>query len=252
MNWADTILGKPEEWNGLTIYPVLMRDYPLFLTAKESITALQQSWPFPWSTVPYLEGLIGMGLFPRLCAMLKLSLRLPDEDNLPIYLVTESPHPFDKGGSEKITSLLVVQGEKRVEITKKNFGSLRELLALQNGLELPDARANLELLEAQQDLSSGGPPLKADLEDLIASVALKSHSGPNDILGWTVRRFQRMERAIDRSEGFCMANITLAAGGKFKGGNPYPSWKFDREEGLVGVESLSALSGRLSDSVKQK
>lgn len=243
MDWADLISGGPEEWNGLTVYPVLMRDYPLFLAAKESITALQQSWTFPWSTVPYFEGLIGMGLLPRLCAMLRLALRLPEGEALPIYPRVEG---------EKIVSLLAVQGERRAEITKKNFGSLREIIARQNGLELPDERANLEILEAQRNLSSGGVPLKADLEDLIVSVALKSHSSPDDILGWTVRRFQRMERAIDRSEGFHMANLTLAAGGKFKGGNPFPSWKYDREDGLVGVEPLSALSGRLSGSVEQK
>lgn len=243
MGWADTILGKPEEWNGLTVYPILMKDYPLFLAAKESITAVQQGWPFPWSTVPYLEGLIGMGLLPRLCAMLKLALRLPEGDMLPIY-------PRMEG--EKVTSLIVFQGERQAEITPKNFGSLRELVARQNGLELPDERANLELVEARQALSSGGVPLKADLEDLICSVALKSFHSPDTILNWPVRRFQRMERAIDRSEGHRMASVSLAAGGKFKGGNPYPSWKFDREDGLVGVESLSALSGRLSGSVEQR
>lgn len=243
MNWADTILGKSEEWNGLTVHPILMRDYPLFLAAKESITALQQSWPFPWSTVPYMEGLIGVGLLPRLCAMLKLAFRLPEGDTLPIYPRMEE---------EKIASLTVAQGERRGEITRKNFPSLREIIARQNGLELPDERTNLELVEARQDLAAGGVPLKADLEDLICSVALKSQTPPEELLGWTVRRFQRMERAIDRSEGFRMANLALAAGGKFKGGNPYPSWKYGREEGLVGVESLSALSGRLSGSVDQK
>lgn len=242
MDWTDSILGKSEEWNGLTIYPVLMRDYPMFLAARESIISVQQSWPLPWSIVPYLEGLIGMGLLPRLCAFLKLSLRL-EGDSLPIYPGLEG---------EKIVSLLVIQGERKAEITKKNFGSLRKLLALQNGLELPDERTNLEILEAQRDLASRGLHLKADLEDLIASVALKSHTSSNDILGWTVKRFQKTERAIDRSEGFRMANLTLAAGGKFKDGNPYPSWKFDREEGPAGVEALSALSGRLSGSVEQK
>lgn len=243
MTWANTISGKPEEWNGLTVYPVLMKDYPLFLAAKESVSAVQQSWPMPWCVVPYLEGLIGVGLLPRLCVMLQLVLQLSDGDTVPIYPRVEG---------EKIVSLLVVQGERRAEITKKNFGSLRELVARQNGMELPDETANLELLDAKRDLSQGDVSLKADLEDLICSVALRSHVPIEDILCWTVRRFQRMERAIDRSEGHRMASITLAAGGKFKGGNPYPSWKYDREEGILGVESLSALSGRLSGSVEQK
>lgn len=255
MDWTATIEGGSEEWNGLTVYPVRMRDYPLFLVARESIITHQQSWPLPWSTVPYLEGLIGMGLLPRLCALLKLAFRL-EGDNLSIYPI--GPHPSQPAAvppspeGEGLAALLVVQGERQAEITRKNFGSLRELLALQNGLELPDERANLELVEARHDLSSGGLPLKADLEDLIYSVALKSRTSPGEIMNWTVRRFQRMERAIDRSEGHRMASISLAAGGKFKNGNPCPSWKFDREEGLAGVEPLSALSGRLSGSVEQK
>lgn len=242
MDWTDGILGKSEEWNGLTVYPILMKDYPLFLAAKESVTAVQQSWPLPWSIVPYLEGLIGVGLLPRLCAMLKLAFRL-DGDALPVY-------PRIEGG--KITSLVLVQGDRQAEITPKNFPSLRELLAFQNGLDLPDERANLEILEAQRDLASGGLLLKADLEDLICSVALKSHTSLEETLEWTVRRFQKTEQAIDRSEGHSMAAITIAAGGKFKNGNPYPSWKYDREEEMVGVEALSSLSGRLSGSVEQK
>lgn len=241
MDWADTILGKSEKWNGLTVYPVQMKDYLLFLTARECISTAQQTWPVPWCTVKYLDGLIGMGLLPRLALLLKLVFRLPDE--LTVY-------PRVK--EDKIASLLVVQGEGQAEITPKNFPSLRELIARQNGIELPDELANAELMQAQKDLARNGTPLKVDLEDLIYSVALKASVSPEEIMEWTVRRFQVVERAIDRSEGFRMANLTLAAGGKFKNGNPFPSWKFDREEGLVGVESLSALSGRLSGSVEQK
>lgn len=151
-----------------------------------------------------------------------------------------------------MAGLLVVQGERRAEITPKNFPALRELIAQQNGIELPDEMANSELLQARSDLSQGGTPLKASLEDLICSVALKAHVSPGEIAEWTVRRFQATERAIDRSDGHWMASVTIAAGGKFKGGNPFPSWKYDREEGLVGVEPLSALSGRLSGSVEQR
>lgn len=241
MDFLSDLLGTPEEWNGLSVYPIKMKDYPLFLAARECITTAQQTWPVPWCTVKYFDGLIGMGLLPRLALLLKLAFRLPEE--LTVY---------PRGKEDKIVSLLVAQGEKRAEITPKNFPSLRELIARQNGIELPDEMANSELLQARNDLAQGGTPLKVSLEDLICSVALKAHVSPGEIAEWTVRRFQATERAIDRSDGHWMASITIAAGGKFKGGNPYPSWKFDREEGLVGVEPLSALSGRLSGSVDHK
>ena len=67
---------------------MLTRDYHLFLTAKDAITAAQQGWPYPWSAMKYLEGLVGMGLLPRLALMLKLTLRLQGEA-LPIYPKTD-------------------------------------------------------------------------------------------------------------------------------------------------------------------
>lgn len=241
MDFLSDLLGTPEKWNGLSVYPIQMKDYPLFLAARECISTAQQTWPVPWCTVKYFDGLIGMGLLPRLAVLLKLAFRLPEE--LTVYPQVKE---------DKIVSLLVVQGERQAEITPKNFPALRELIARQNGIELPDEMANSELLQARSDLSQGGTPLKASLEDLICSVALKAHVSPGEIAEWTVRRFQATERAIDRSDGHWMASITIAAGGKFKGGNPFPSWKYDREEGLVGVEPLSALSGRLSGSVEQR
>lgn len=241
MDFLSDLLGAPEEWNGLLAYPAQMKDYPLFLAAQECISTAQQAWPVPWCTAKYLDGLVGMGLLPRLVLLLKLVFRLPND--LPV---------FPRVKEDKTASLLVAQGEKRAEITPKNFPSLRELIARQNGIDLPDEMANPELLQAKNDLSQGGTPLKASLEDLICSVALKAHASPGEIAEWTVRRFQAAERAIDRSDGHWMASITIAAGGKFKDGNPFPSWKYDREEGLVGVEPLSALSGRLSGSVDHK
>lgn len=241
MDFLSDLLGTPEEWNGLTVYPVQMKDYPHFLAARECISASQQTWPVPWCTVKYLDGLIGMGMLSRLALLLKLVLRLPDE--LPVY-------PRIK--EEKIVSLLVVQGERQAEITPKNFPSLRELIARQNGIELPDETDNAELVEAKRYLSQqGAVPLKADMESLIYSVAVAAKTDPEDILNWTVRRFQATERALDRSIGHLVASLTLAAGGKFKNGNPYPSWKFDREE-TNGFETLDAFRKRVDGVIEAR
>lgn len=246
MELEAMLRGDPEEWNGLLVYPVRMRDYPLLLMAQESITASQQSFPAPWCTVRYLDALYGMeGMFPRLCLMLGLAFGLPvREERLPLY-------PEVKGNN--LLSLRVVQGERTGTITPRNFGELRTVIARQNGLDLPDETLNGEVLAAQRDLNaSGAPQLKSSFEDLICSVALKAGTSPEQVMGWTVRRFQITERALDRAVGHLMASITLAAGGKFKGGNPYPSWKYDREETTHAIEPLSALSGRLAGSVEQK
>lgn len=241
MDFLSDLLGTPEEWNGLSVYPIKMKDYPLFLAARECITTAQQTWPVPWCTVKYFDGLIGMGLLPRLALLLKLAFRLPEE--LTVY-------PRVK--EDKIVSLLVAQGEKRAEITPKNFPSLRELIARQNGIELPDETDNAELVAAKRYLSQQGAiPLKADVESLIYSVAVTAKTDPEDILNWTVRRFQATERALDRSIGHLVASLTLAAGGKFKGGNPFPSWKFDREE-TNGFETLDAFRKRVDGVIETK
>lgn len=241
MDFLSDLLGTQEEWNGLSVYPIKMKDYPLFLAARECISTAQQTWPVPWCTVKYLDGLIGMGLLPRLALLLKLALRLPEE--LTVY-------PRIK--EDKIISLLVAQGERRAEITPKNFPSLRELIARQNGIELPDETDNAELVAAKRYLSQQGAiPLKADVESLIYSVAVTAKTDPEDILNWTVRRFQATERALDRSIGHLVTSLTLAAGGKFKGGNPFPSWKFDREE-TNSFETLDAFTKRVDGVIEAR
>lgn len=246
MDFDTRFRGNPEEWNGLLVYPVRMRDYAAFLTAQESITASQQAFPYPFSTMRYLEALYCMkGMFSRLCLMLALVFQLPLEG------VGLSVIPRLNG--DKLLGLRIIQGGRGEEITPKNFGELRKLIAWQNGLELPDETQNTELAEAQKDIQrKDAVPLKADMESLIYSVSLKAKTDPLEVMDWTVRRFRATERALDRSVGHLIASVTLAAGGKFKGGNPYPSWKYDREEQNQGVELLSALTGRLSGAVENR
>lgn len=245
MDFEALFQDKPEEWNGLLVHPVRMRDYPMFLAARESITAMQQTFPYPYSTMRYLEALYGMEhLFSRLALLLALVFGFSTQNALPIY-------PRTRG--DRLEGLLVAQGERKGEITPRNFGELRALIARQNGIELPDETENAELVEAQRELSRReAVPLKADVESLVYAVAIQARADPLEVLGWTVRRFQATERALDRWVGHQTASAALAAGGKFKGGNPYPSWKYDREERRNAMEPLSALSGRLSGSVEKK
>jgi len=243
MDFEAMFRAAPEEWNGLTVCPVRMRDYPMFLTVKDCITASQQSWPCPWSAVKFLDGLFGMGMFPQLMLLLQCVFSRPDGGSF-VFPQTEG---------DKLRAIQVIQGSAQAEITSENFGTLRELIARQNGLELPDEAVNLELLEAEKDVRTADSiRLKPSLEDLIYSVALKAGTSPEQVMEWPIRRFTATERAMDRSVGHLIASITLAAGGKWKGGNPCPSWKYDREEQTSAVEPLSALSGRLSGSVERR
>ncbi len=249
MGIEHVLKGEPVQWNGLTLYPILMRDYPAFLTVKESLTLSQQTMAMPYCAMRYLDALYAMHydqdspLFHKLCFLLALSLRLD----------LEKPCLFIKVENGKLEGLEVWQGGLHALITSKNFGELRELIAQQNGLELPDETLNAELVEAQEDLKNKDSlPLKADFEGLLYAVALKARAEPSALLDWEVRRFRKTEDAVDRSIGHLISAITLAAGGKFKGGNPYPSWKYDREEQAKAIELLTVLTGRLSGSIEAK
>lgn len=257
--------GKPIPWNGLTLFPILMRDYQKFLVAQTGLTTQQQTLPAKYVVMPYLEALYALdydvradggpqgGLFSRILLFLTLSLRLEAEkreggmEYLPVGIQTQMDNP------RKLVALKVRQGEAEADITPKNFGQLREILAAQNEVKLPDETLNAELVQAERDLAEKSSlNLVPDSEALIYSVSVKTGRPVEEILNWTVRQFVLTERAIDRTTGHLVAALTEAAGAKYKSGNPWPSWKYDRDKQSGALVSLAELTQRLSGSVESK
>lgn len=257
--------GKPIEWNGLVLFPILMRDYQKFLIAQMGLTAQQQTLPGKYVVMPYLEALYALdydvranggpaaGLFSRVLLFLTLSLRLEAErqedgmEYLPVGIQTQMADP------RKLVALKVRQGEAEADITPQNFGQLREILAAQNEIELPDETLNAELVQAERDLAAKNSlNLVPDSEALIYSVSVKTGRPVEEILDWTVRQFVLTERAIDRTTGHLVAALSEAAGAKYKNGNPWPSWKYDRDKHSGALISLAELTQRLSGSVDAK
>ena len=172
---------------------------------------------------------------------------LDGEEYIPIGIQTEKDNP------RKLTALEVTQGEVSVEITPQNFVQLREILAAQNEVELPDETLNAELVQAERDLATKSSlNLVPDSEALIYSVSVKTQIPVEDIFQWTVRRFVLTERAIDRITGHLVAALSEAAGAKYKNGNPWPSWKYDRDKHSSALVSLAELTQRLSGSVEAR
>lgn len=257
--------GTPINWNGLTLFPIQVKDMDLFLTAQMGLTASQQTLPGKYVVMRYLEALYaldydvrisggtGGGLFQCVLLFLKLSLRLEvikgadGLEYLPIQYRTEGDNP------RKLVALEVQQGDAKAQITPQDFNQLREILAAQNGVELPDETLNPELVQAERDLKGKNAlNLKVDSEALLYSVSVKTNVPLEEIWEWTIRRFRLVERAIDRTTGHLIAALTEAAGAKYKNGNPYPSWKYDKDEDSSGVVELSGLINRLSGAVEAK
>lgn len=261
----DVKKGTPIQWNGLTLFPILVKDMDLFLIAKMGLTASQQTLPGKYVIMRYLEALYaldydvrnsgqtGGGLFNCILLFLKLSLRLevikgPDGlEYLPIK------YRLDMDNPRKLIALEVKQGDVKAEITPQDFNQLREILAAQNDVELPDETLNPELVQAERDLAEKGTlDLEVDSESLIYSVSVKTNTPVEEIMGWTIRRFRRTEQAVDRITGHLVAALTEASGAKYKNGNPYPSWKYSKKSNSSGVVELSGLINRLSGAVEAR
>ena len=153
----------------------------------------------------------------------------------------------------KLIALEVKQGDVKAEITPQDFNQLREILAAQNDVELPDETLNPDLVQAERDLAEKGTlDLEVDSESLIYSVSVKTNTPVEEIMGWTIRRFRRTEQAVDRITGHLVAALTEASGAKYKNGNPYPSWKYNKKSNSSGVVELSGLINRLSGAVEAR
>ncbi len=257
--------GKPILWNGLTLFPILVSDYFRFLDAKMGLLVSQRTLPVQYACVRFLEALYAMdydarqdgkpepGLFLRLLIFLKLALRLPvkktedGQEYVELYLATNQQNP------RNLIAIKVRQGDVEAEITPKNFGNLREILAAQNGIVLPDETDNPDLVQAELDLlAHNAPNLNPDFEALLYSMAVRLHLNPEELYDWTIRRFQLTENALDRTTGYFVSALVEASGGKYQDGNPYPSWKYDRNKESHALISFSDFTERLSGAVEMK
>lgn len=242
--------GEPLEWNNLKFYPVTMKDYEEFLDVKNAWLARQSTFPLEYMAMPFLSAVWAMdydsvracgksiGLFERIIRFLYLSLRLEYEAESAfkqIYIDTQNPR--------EIKSVTVTQDGNAVTITPKDFAVyVRPLIAEQNGLELPDESYNPELVAAERDLArDNSSNLKYDIDTLISSVAYVSGLDEKTIDEWTVLQFERRLHAIERDKNFTLYRQAEMSGMvKFKKGNPFPSWCFDKEEGLSPVLRTAA------------
>lgn len=234
--------GEPVPWHGLLLYPVLMRDYEMFTATRISISARQSNFPMPYAVMPYLSALFalsangivlegyGVDLFQRFILLLTLVLRLQEEDGD----VSKHFRIKTKQGTDQLTEIVVLAQDKIVSITPKDFTQLRKIIAEQNCIELPNEAQNSELIEAEQDYYAlHQNDLDLDFDSLKFSVALICGKTMKELNTMTVRDFFGFESASDRLINNIVYSVAEKSGFvSFKGGNPFPSWKFDKRKGL--------------------
>lgn len=233
----------PVVYEGLEFYPLLVREYPIYLRAKQSFELMLGSLRdpklarLPWCACLWAldkkceqqEGKIGdylVNVLRVLAAALRLDANL-ETGTIPLRPV------FSQSGD--LTAIML--GNLQTNYTLLNMqqmNDVRQILAAQNDFDIPDENWNPELVQAaQENARRHNVQLETDFESLVYSVALNAHCRASDVYGWTIREFHKTEDAIDRNFGYLIFNMAEMSGNvTFKNGNPYPTWKFSRKNDM--------------------
>jgi len=246
---------EPISTEGLALYPIKVADYEDFANAAPSLSFLQRCLEPEYQVVPLLEayymidcelvakGEPATGLFAKALVMLALSLRLwpwlPLQERIARIQIIENPNNPGKLKTLRITQ----DGETEIEITPRMFSRLRYIIAAQNGLEIPDEDTNPELLEAERDMQDSSIKLNENLNDMLSTIALFTGTDEATMDDWPILRLMRSQKAVNRVVNYLVCGIGTTMGGKFKGGNPYPSVFYDRIKDTDALMNLNSVAG---------
>lgn len=251
MRLVDLIEGRGESFGNLTVYPITMRHYEEFNETKFCISLMQKRFPIELATMPYLRMIFhlsdeNVNLLAMLSKLLSLSLHISEEQ---IRL------QVDKGG--KLSLLFTDGAGENAEIietvSELRFNKLRKIIAEQNSIQLPNEKANIEILESEEEIAKmNSLDLNVSLEDLFFSVATYCGLSATAMLDMTILEFEKRVSAISRISKYEMFGQGEMSGFvSFKNGNPYPSWCFDRtEDGLHGTIPLAQFEKQVSNAVE--
>ncbi len=226
--------GQIIELCGLKFYPIQMKDYERYMSCKPALLLRQSTLPAVFAQLKFLEAVYAFdmetlektqqspGIFVRLVELLSLALQINLETDFALTNIDNDVF--------KLGSILVKQNDSQAAITAKEFKVIRELIAEQNGDELPNEAENPELVKAEKDIAEiQSTPLNYEIEDLIESVAFNSHIETKQIYTWTIREFERRRKIIRRDKMHHIYAVAENSGMvKFPKGNPYPSYEFEK------------------------
>ena len=232
-----TLQNKPIEVMGLPFYGITMDRYEEWQSDKSVLLARQSTLPVFCLTMPFIDALFTLdlaaleetsklaGTMGHILRVMALSLRLPEDSvkNRQIALVT---HNMELKGF----SVMMPDGMQQF-IPKEQFPQIRQIIAWQQGEDVPDESLNDELLEDEKWIAQrNAANLELDFDSLLSSVSLNARLRIADIYGMSILEFEMLRRAIDRDKRYMICGIAENNGTKWKGGNPCPSWCYDRKQ----------------------
>ena len=252
---------KPIVWRGLRFQPLAVKHFALYQNAKAAMEIMQASLPVRFARMSWIECLEAMdreaekdvglstGYFLSILQILDVALGTDAIRNPTALQIARNRD----GGF----AALVVQkgGGNPVAIGPTDMNELREILAAQNGYEIPDENWNPELVRAQQYLreqrSTGSSGFS--LKEAVYSVAAATGNRAGEIWNWPIVEFLEMQSAVDRRLRFQICSAAELGGQiKFTGGNPYPTWIHNSKSSLpTGFVSLKELEDGAKGLLKQ-
>lgn len=229
---------KPIVFDGLSFSPLKVEQIALYQAAKPSFELMQSSLPPKLATLSWCECLDALDrqgkeegketvFLTVVLIAIAVATGLPkvQEDGEETYPIKEVR---TKDG--KLLSFLFGNVNNPTIVSMSDMDEIRKIIAAQNLYEIPDESWNPDLVRARRHLAASSQRnIKYDIDALVHSVALNAHVNPSEIWDWTIRDFVLTQDAIDRTLNYQIFTTAEFSGLiKFKNGNPFPSWKFDK------------------------
>lgn len=187
---------EPVPYKNLMIYPATMKEYIPFFTCVDCLMINKNSIPdVKVITMSYLDYLFYKSeqetdkdkiTLMKLCEILKLCLKISNEQIH--YLQNEN------GNHE-----LFLNGEK---IDANDFDIIKEIICMQNNVELPDENMHPDLKKALDEAQSyynekHSTGKVGTLEDQMICVTISTPYKLNDIYSLTIRKFTKILQRVD-------------------------------------------------------
>lgn len=252
--------GKPIIKHGLALRGIPMGRYEDWVRCKKVWLARQSTFPVSCISIPFLNALwkLDMDALNRFGKPVGMIYCIMDGIGMALGFREECVRDGDirvsiDEATMDIQAIVVKVNGVEKEITPELFPDIREIVAWMQGEEVPDESMNDELLETERDLAmKNAPHLNYSLLDMEASVALNCGIRLRDVLNWPILEFENMRRAIERDKKHFLCAIGMTNGCKWEGGNPYPSWCFDRaKDGTSALISQSAFGKQKVNTKKE-
>ena len=221
----------PIRFEGLTFHPLPVKRLALYQGAKAAMELMLSSLPVRFVKMSWIEALDALdreaadeqmqtGYLGSILALLNETLKLNAFQNPRALMLA-------RNAEGKLSSIIVQQDQGTPTVLGSNqMKTVREILAAQNGYEIPDENWNVELVRAQQYLrEQRSQGVGGSLEDAVCALAAATGFRAKEIWNWPIREYLGAQNAVDRRLRFQIYTAAEMSGQvKFKNGNPYPTW----------------------------